>query len=45
MTILFVFVACTGRPVPSNETAATPGAMMTDELFNDTIIEVTYIYT
>jgi hypothetical protein len=37
-------LACTGRPIPSNLTAAVTGALMTDELFNTSISEVEYIY-
>jgi hypothetical protein len=34
---LHCIAACTGRPLPSDSTAATPGALMTDELFNASI--------
>ena len=37
MCAFVIIAACTDRPLPSGATAATPGALMTDELFNASI--------
>lgn len=40
----FETTACTDRPLPSNATGATPGALMTDQLFNASIAHAESIW-